>query len=118
MPFRPQIAIINGGPSGPALCLLSKEHSTCSTIYEMRNKPSLEAVVNPSVMLDLTVLGLRCASCSRIPSPFRVAQLITVSLRNASVKHPHLVQLNGSGALSALGGGNGMMTHCGPQDFI
>lgn len=43
---------------------------------------------------------------------------MTVTLRNASTKYPHLVELNGSGTLCALGGGNGIMTHRGPQDSI
>ena len=46
------------------------------------------------------------------------AQFVTVTLRNASTKYPHLVELNGSGTLHALGGGNGIMTHRGPQDSI
>jgi 2-polyprenyl-6-methoxyphenol hydroxylase-like FAD-dependent oxidoreductase len=46
------------------------------------------------------------------------AQFITVTLRNASTKYPHLVELNGSGTLYALGSGNGIMTHRGPQDSI
>ncbi|KAK9243194.1 salicylate hydroxylase [Lipomyces tetrasporus] len=41
------------------------------------------------------------------------AQLVTVTVRNS-----HLVELNGSGTLYALGGGNGIMTHRGPQDSI
>jgi len=46
------------------------------------------------------------------------AQLMTVTLRNATTNYPHLVDLNGSGTLYALGGGNGIMTHRGPQDSI
>ena len=46
------------------------------------------------------------------------AQFVTATLRNASTKYPHLVELNGSGTLSALGDGNGIMTHRGPQDSI
>lgn len=46
------------------------------------------------------------------------AQFVTVTLRNASTDYPHLVKLNGSGTLMALGGGNGLMTHRGPQDSI
>lgn len=46
------------------------------------------------------------------------AQFMTVTLRNASTKFPHLVKLTGSGTLCALGGGNGIMTHRGPQDSI
>ncbi|KAF2462812.1 salicylate hydroxylase [Lindgomyces ingoldianus] len=46
------------------------------------------------------------------------AQFITATLRNASSKYPHLVALSGSGTLSALGGGNGILTHRGPQDSI
>ncbi|MCJ1409905.1 hypothetical protein MMC19_003989 [Ptychographa xylographoides] len=46
------------------------------------------------------------------------AQYVTVTVRNASSRFPHLVELNGSGMLAALGGGNGLMTHRGPQDSI
>ena len=46
------------------------------------------------------------------------AQLITVTMRNASTAYPHLVELCGSGTFQALGGGNGIMTHRGPQDSI
>jgi 2-polyprenyl-6-methoxyphenol hydroxylase-like FAD-dependent oxidoreductase len=46
------------------------------------------------------------------------SQFVTVTVRNASTKYPHLVELNGSGTLLALGGGNGIMTHRGPQDSI
>lgn len=41
------------------------------------------------------------------------AQFVTVTLRNASTKYPHLAKLNDSGTLCALGGG-----HRGPQDSI
>ncbi|KAJ8097677.1 salicylate hydroxylase [Lipomyces tetrasporus] len=41
------------------------------------------------------------------------AQLVTVTVKNS-----HLVELNGSGTLYALGGGNGMITYRGPQDSI
>ncbi|KAK3318054.1 salicylate hydroxylase [Apodospora peruviana] len=43
---------------------------------------------------------------------------LTVTLRNASTKYPHLAELNGSGSLIALGDRNGIMTHRGPQDSI
>ncbi|KAH7134304.1 salicylate hydroxylase [Dactylonectria macrodidyma] len=43
---------------------------------------------------------------------------VTSTVRNASTNFPHLVELNGSGALFALGGGNGILTHRGPQDSI
>lgn len=46
------------------------------------------------------------------------AQYVTATLRNASIKYPHLVELTGPGTLSALGGGKGIMTHRGPQDSI
>ncbi|KAK9337638.1 hypothetical protein V1521DRAFT_384415 [Lipomyces starkeyi] len=46
------------------------------------------------------------------------AQFITVTVRHASTNYPHLVELNGSGTLNALGGGNGLMTHRGPLDSI
>jgi 2-polyprenyl-6-methoxyphenol hydroxylase-like FAD-dependent oxidoreductase len=46
------------------------------------------------------------------------AQYVTVTVRNASTKYPHLVELSGSGTLCALGSGNGIMTHRGPQDSI
>jgi 2-polyprenyl-6-methoxyphenol hydroxylase-like FAD-dependent oxidoreductase len=45
-------------------------------------------------------------------------QYLTVTVKNASTNYPHLVELNGSGTLMALGGGNGIMTHRGPQDSI
>lgn len=45
-------------------------------------------------------------------------QLLTATVRHASTNYPHLVELSGSGTLSALGGGNGIMTHRGPQDSI
>lgn len=46
------------------------------------------------------------------------AHLIIATMRNATTKFPHLVELSGSGMMSALGGGNGIMTHRGPQDSI
>lgn len=46
------------------------------------------------------------------------AQYVTATLRNASTNFPHLAELSGTGALAALGGGNGIMTHRGPQDSI
>ncbi|KAK1762542.1 salicylate hydroxylase [Phialemonium atrogriseum] len=46
------------------------------------------------------------------------AQYVTATLRHASTRHPRLVELNGTGTLCALGGGNGLMTHRGPQDSI
>jgi 2-polyprenyl-6-methoxyphenol hydroxylase-like FAD-dependent oxidoreductase len=46
------------------------------------------------------------------------AQFVTATVRHASTKYPHLVKLNGSGTLYALGGGNAIMTHRGPQDSI
>lgn len=45
-------------------------------------------------------------------------QLVTATVRNVSTKYPHLAELSGSGALQALGGGKGIMTHRGPQDSI
>jgi 2-polyprenyl-6-methoxyphenol hydroxylase-like FAD-dependent oxidoreductase len=46
------------------------------------------------------------------------AQYLMATVRNASTNYPHLVELNGTGTLLALGGGNGIMTHRGPQDSI
>ncbi|RFU23575.1 hypothetical protein B7463_g12763, partial [Scytalidium lignicola] len=46
------------------------------------------------------------------------AQMVTATVRHVSTKYPHLVELNGSGTLHALGGGNAIMTHRGPQDSI
>lgn len=46
------------------------------------------------------------------------AQFVTATVRHVSTKYPHLVELNGSGTLHALGGGNAIMTHRGPQDSI
>ena len=45
-------------------------------------------------------------------------QYVTVTARHASTKYPHLLKITGSGGMSALGGGNGIMTHRGPQDSI
>ncbi|KAF2797712.1 salicylate hydroxylase [Melanomma pulvis-pyrius CBS 109.77] len=46
------------------------------------------------------------------------AQWVTVTVRNASTKYPHLVELVGSGGFSALGLGNGILSQRGPQDSI
>jgi 2-polyprenyl-6-methoxyphenol hydroxylase-like FAD-dependent oxidoreductase len=46
------------------------------------------------------------------------AQYVTATVRHVSTKYPHLLELNGSGTLLAVGGGNGIMTHRGPQDSI
>lgn len=40
-------------------------------------------------------------------------QLVTVMVRNVSTRFPHLLELNGSGTFSALGGGNGILAQCG-----
>lgn len=45
-------------------------------------------------------------------------QFLTTTARHVSVNHPDLLELNGSGTLMCLGGGNGLMTHRGPQDSI
>jgi 2-polyprenyl-6-methoxyphenol hydroxylase-like FAD-dependent oxidoreductase len=45
------------------------------------------------------------------------AQLVTATVRHVLTKYPHLVELSGLGTLNALGG-NGIMTHRGPQDSI
>lgn len=46
------------------------------------------------------------------------AQFVSVTVRNVSTNYPHLLKLNGTGSLYALGGGNGLLTHRGPQDSI
>ncbi|KAF3925136.1 hypothetical protein ABW20_dc0100957 [Dactylellina cionopaga] len=46
------------------------------------------------------------------------AQLVVVTVRNATKNFPHLVELNGSGMLYALGGKNAIISHRGPQDSI
>ena len=46
------------------------------------------------------------------------AQYVTATMRHVSTKYPHLAALCGSGSLCALGGGNGIVTHRGPQDSI
>ncbi|KAK3362527.1 salicylate hydroxylase [Lasiosphaeria hispida] len=46
------------------------------------------------------------------------AQNLTATIRNASTNYPHLVELNGSGTIMALGGGKAIMTHRGPHDSI
>lgn len=45
-------------------------------------------------------------------------QFLTVTVRNVSKNYPHLLKLNGSGSLFALGGGNALLTHRGPEDSI
>jgi 2-polyprenyl-6-methoxyphenol hydroxylase-like FAD-dependent oxidoreductase len=45
-------------------------------------------------------------------------QWVTATVRHVSTKYPHLVELNGSGTVYALGGGGAIMTHRGPQDSI
>ncbi|MCJ1232625.1 hypothetical protein MMC14_000578 [Varicellaria rhodocarpa] len=46
------------------------------------------------------------------------AQYVTATIRHASTRYPHLVELSGSGSLCALGGGNAILTQRGPQDSI
>ncbi|KAK7423554.1 hypothetical protein QQX98_001012 [Neonectria punicea] len=46
------------------------------------------------------------------------AQLMTATVRHVSTTYPHFLELNGSGTLNALGGGNSISTHRGPQDSI
>jgi 2-polyprenyl-6-methoxyphenol hydroxylase-like FAD-dependent oxidoreductase len=43
---------------------------------------------------------------------------VQATVRNVSSRYPHLLELNGTGTLWALGHGNGIMTHRGPQDSI
>lgn len=46
------------------------------------------------------------------------AQWFSATIRHASTHFPHVLSLTGSGGMSALGGGNGLMTHRGPMDSI
>ncbi|KAK3682041.1 salicylate hydroxylase [Podospora appendiculata] len=46
------------------------------------------------------------------------ALLVAATMRHASTKYPHFVELNGPGTLMALGHRNGILTHRGPQDSI
>jgi 2-polyprenyl-6-methoxyphenol hydroxylase-like FAD-dependent oxidoreductase len=46
------------------------------------------------------------------------AQWLTATVRHVSTNYPHLLALNGSGTMMALGGGNGIMGQRGPQDSI
>jgi 2-polyprenyl-6-methoxyphenol hydroxylase-like FAD-dependent oxidoreductase len=46
------------------------------------------------------------------------AQWLTATVRNVSTNFPHLLQLNGSGTMSALGRGHGILGQRGPQDSI
>ena len=46
------------------------------------------------------------------------AQWVTATVRNVSTNYPHLLELTGSGTLSALGWNNAMMTQRGPQDSL
>lgn len=52
-PSQPRIAIIGGGPAGLTLSLLLHKHGIQSTIFELRQKPTDEALAQPSGMLDL-----------------------------------------------------------------
>lgn len=46
------------------------------------------------------------------------SHVITATLRNASTRFPHLLEVAGTGVMQALGGCKGIMTHRGPQDSI
>jgi len=46
------------------------------------------------------------------------AQYVTATIRHVSTRYPHLAALSGTGAMSALGHGNALMTHHGPHDSI
>jgi 2-polyprenyl-6-methoxyphenol hydroxylase-like FAD-dependent oxidoreductase len=226
--FRPQIAIIGGGPSGLALSRLLHQRNIYPTIYELRSKPTAEDLLSPSGMLDLHIesgqsaiheCGLwapflaavgDCSEAQRVMNPAgtvlhtdegelssrpeiarnaltslllqnlpsdsikwnqRIAhvdrsldqitgatrmtlslphgkstydlvigadgawsrirpfltpvqphytgvQFLTFTIRNVSANFPQLLTLTGTGAMSALGGGNGLMTHRGPMDSI
>lgn len=45
-------------------------------------------------------------------------QFLTATLRHASTRHPRLAELNGTGVMTALGGGNGILGQRGTQDSI
>ena len=62
---------------------------------------------------------------SRVRHPLTVTkpfysgvQFVTVALRHALVRCPHLVKFNGLDSILALGGGNVHMAHRWPQDSI
>jgi 2-polyprenyl-6-methoxyphenol hydroxylase-like FAD-dependent oxidoreductase len=55
---------------------------------------------------------------SDVKPSYTGAQFVTATVTHASTNYPHLVELNGSGTLQALGGGNAILTHRGPQDSI
>lgn len=55
---------------------------------------------------------------SNVQPLYSGAQYVTATVRHVSTKYPDLAELSGSGTLSALGGGNGIVTHRGPQDSI
>lgn len=46
------------------------------------------------------------------------AQFITATVRNVTTKFPHLLKVSGTGTLSALGGGNAILSQRGPQDSV
>ena len=50
---QPRIAIVGGGPGGLTLGVLLHKHGIQSTIFELRQKPTDEALAQPSGMLDL-----------------------------------------------------------------
>ncbi|KAJ6455992.1 salicylate hydroxylase [Mycena vitilis] len=49
---------------------------------------------------------------------YKGPQFMAVTIRHASTKYPHLVDFTGPGMLHALGNGNTILTHRGPQDSI
>jgi 2-polyprenyl-6-methoxyphenol hydroxylase-like FAD-dependent oxidoreductase len=55
---------------------------------------------------------------TQVKPAYTGALFLTVTIRHASSRYPELVELVGSGTMSALGGGNGIMTHRGPMDSI
>lgn len=55
---------------------------------------------------------------SNVTPSYANVQYMTATLRYASKNYPRLAKLCGSGTIFALGGGNGILTHRGPQDSI
>lgn len=52
-PYKPRIAIIGGGPAGLTAGVLLHKHGIPFTIFELRQKPTIEDLAQPAGMLDL-----------------------------------------------------------------
>jgi 2-polyprenyl-6-methoxyphenol hydroxylase-like FAD-dependent oxidoreductase len=98
---------------------VESSHNETSGATEIR----IDLGTNGTVVYDFVVGADGAWSKVRIllsdTQPFYSgAQMISATVRHVSTKYPHLLELNGSGTVMALDGGNGILTHRGPQDSI